>query len=776
MKKLLKLILCSLLAVTLLACSSKDKLTDGTYTSLQTGYGGEVVVTLTIEKGKIATVELIGNKETPSIGIAAFEDLERAILKAQSAKIDLVSGATVTSRAVAAGVQDCLDQAAGKTEKKTVAMADGVYTAKAWGFATNYAVTVEVEVKDNKMISIEVVDHGETEPILNTAIEKMIPKMILEQSVKVDAITGATTSSNAIKLATEDCLIQAIEAKGGSASDVSVFYKMTKYSDEEVVIDTDIVVVGMGGSGLAAATTAAETLYNKYGQDSSKVKVFAIDKAGKYGGTSATTTSPMSINPSYFVDQNNGEDYVDADELKAAWLAYTEGDAKEWAIDVMMERSGESVDYLIEKGFIFGAPTQGLSEPYRVCVNYGGGFGTSKTEIGTYFDKLVDEFVDYGGEYMIEVEATDLIQDADGAIVGVIAKGADGTSYTINAKAVILATGGFAGSAEMTQKYLSDEYYPLSPGEWKVYGMTQNDGKMIQAAIDKGAATYNIGVPPVSHIGVAVNIMRDYPIITIEGSFDFWTGRESTTSLNDLTMMMAIAPNALAVNRDGVRFVDETTLAVYSNWQAGSSFYTIWSKEMIDEIVNIGLRFQSIGIFINQGGLPALTPIPEAYEVLDTAVKNGIAIKADSLEELASKLNIDPSVLAKTVSDYNAYCDTKVDPVDGIIKSETVYGIGGPVVTDQDTFQKVEGEGPYYAIVGAPWIYSTVGGLDINENFQVLTSSGRPIKGLYAVGTDSMGVLFTEKKEYVAYGGAAQGWAFTSGYLAGPIVAVEVSK
>ncbi|MDD2592252.1 MAG: FAD-binding protein [Erysipelotrichaceae bacterium] len=776
MRKVLKLVLCVLLGVSLLACSKEGQLTDGSYSSKQVGYGGEITITLTIEDGKIATVDLVGDDETASIGQAAFADLKEAIIKAQGSKIDLVSGATVTSNAVVAGVNDCLQQASGNTEKQKVALTDGTYTAQAWGFATNYPVTVEVTIADNKMVSIAVIDHGETEPILNSAIEKMIPEMIKLQSVKVDATTGATTSSNAIKLATEDCLKQALVASNESEDKISAFYVASLKSDEEVVINTDIIVVGMGGSGLAAATTAAETLYEKYDQNTDKVKVFAIDKAGKYGGTSATTTSPMSINPSYFVEQNDGNEYVDADQLKAAWMDYTEGDAKEWAIDVMMEESGNAVDYLIEKGFIFGAPEQGLSEPYKICVNYGGGFGTPKTEIATYFDKLVDEFVGYGGEYMIEVEATDLIQDESGAIIGVIAKGADGTEYTINAKAVILATGGFAGSSEMTQKYLSDEYYPLSDGEWNVYGMLQNDGKMIQAAIDKGAATYNIGVPPVSHIGGANKIMRDYPITTIEGSFDFWTGRESTTSLNDLPMMLAIAPNSLAVNREGVRFADETALSSYANWQAGSSFYTIWSSEMIDEIVNTGLRFNTLGIFINQGGLPALTPIPEAYDVLDTAVNNGIVVKADSLEELAVKLDIDATVLSKTVSDYNKYCDTRVNPVDGIVKSETVFGISGPIETDQDTFQKVEGEGPYYAVIGAPWIYSTVGGLDINESFQVLTSSGEAITGLYAVGTDSMGVLFTEKKEYVAYGGAAQGWAFTSGFLAGPIVAEEVSK
>ena len=85
--------------------------------------------------------------------------------------------------------------------------------------------------------------------------------------------------------------------------------------------------------------------------------------------------------------------------------------------------------------------------------------------------------------------------------------------------------------------------------------------------------------------------------------------------------------------------------------------------------------------------------------------------------------------------------------------------------------------GPYYAVIGAPYCYSTCGALDINENFNVLKADGEtPINGLYAVGTDSMGVLFTEKKPYVTFGGGAQGWAFTSGYLAGEIISEYVSE
>ena len=75
MRKVLKLVLCVLLGVSLIACSKEDQLTDGSYSSTQVGYGGEITITLTIEDGKIATVDLIGDDETVSIGQEAFADL-----------------------------------------------------------------------------------------------------------------------------------------------------------------------------------------------------------------------------------------------------------------------------------------------------------------------------------------------------------------------------------------------------------------------------------------------------------------------------------------------------------------------------------------------------------------------------------------------------------------------------------------------------------------------------------------------------------------------------
>lgn len=776
----MKRILAILTAIMLMAtmCTgmalAESALTDGTYTAEQQGFGGPVTVTVTIEGGAVADVAITGDLETEGVGAAALEPLAEQVKAAQSAEIDGVSGASVTSGAVKAALLEIFAQASGAGEVE-LAIADGSYQAQAWSFSTNYPLNLTTTIEGGKITGIEVGENGDTEIILNTAIENLIPAMIENQSVKVDSITGATVSSGAIKTAVEDCLNQAIAAANGDTAGITAFYSVPEKSTATETLSAKLLVVGMGGAGITTATRAVEALYDAYDGDTSKIDVLMIDKTAKYGGTSVTTTSPMSINPSYFVEKNDGQEYVDAAALKAAWMEYTEGDAKEWAIDYMMESSGDAVDYLIGEGFMFGAPAQGLSDPYLICCNYGDTFAISKSVVQTYFDSIMDNYIAKGGRYMLQTEATSLIVDENGKVTGVNAVGADGTTYVINADYVVSATGGFAGNGEMEDKYLSDEYYNLSGGgRWNVFGMAQNDGKLIESAIENGAATYNIGMPPVSHIGGAYKIMHEFPIIEQDYP-DIWTGKNATMSLNDIPMMLAVAPNSLAVNRQGVRFQDETTLSAYGNWSAGAYFYTIWSDAQIKAIQEKGLQFGTIGIFINQGGWPANTPIPEIYDILEKGIEMDYIYKADSIEALAAEIGVDAETLKTTVADYNSYCDTKENPPQGIEKCPVIYDLSGnPMEGDYNVYEKVEGDGPYYAVKGAPWIYSTTGALDVDEQFHVLKTDGNVFDGLYAVGTDCLGVLFTEKKEYVTYGGADQGWAFTSGFLAGANLAETI--
>jgi fumarate reductase flavoprotein subunit len=120
--------------------------------------------------------------------------------------------------------------------------------------------------------------------------------------------------------------------------------------------------------------------------------------------------------------------------------------------------------------------------------------------IAGYFDHLLSDFECLGGRYLLETEALELLVDDEGKVCGAKARRYDGLTYIIRAKAVVIGTGGFAGSAELTTELLQEDYFPLK-GKWRLVGMHQNDGKMIRSALLNGAGTYNISVAPITHIG-----------------------------------------------------------------------------------------------------------------------------------------------------------------------------------------------------------------------------------------------------------------------------------
>ena len=140
------------------------------------------------------------------------------------------------------------------------------------------------------------------------------------------------------------------------------------------------------------------------------------------------------------------------------------------------------------------------------------------------------------------------------------------------------------------------------------------------------------------------------------------------------------------------------------------------------------------------------------FDILDYAVSEGVAWKADTLEELAGQLEMDPETLQATYTAYNEAVSTGVDEQ---------FGKG------VDYLMPI-GEGPYYAVKVLPAPYASGGGLDVDTQLRVLMDDHiTPIQGLYALGCDSMGVLLNRTKNYASFGGTAQGWSLTSGYLAG---------
>jgi uncharacterized protein with FMN-binding domain/succinate dehydrogenase/fumarate reductase flavoprotein subunit len=738
-----------------------------TYTGTAPGFGGDITVTITVDNGRITACTAEGHQETLGIGTRALERLPQAIAAAGSVDVDVVTGATATSNAIILAASQALAKAADQASLPPVRMKPGTYTAQGRGFSLREKISVDVTVNEEKIIGIKVdPDNGETPPILQWVIDKLIPRMLAYQSVTIDAITGATASSAGVREAVVKAVTEALAAGGSDAAAMEHFYNKPPVSIAKETLDVDVLVVGLGGSGVTCALRAAECMYDAMGQDASKVNVLAIDKAGKYGGTSSITHDTMAINaPRLKQKFNDGKDYVDAVAFKEDWIKYTRGDVKEDLLDMFFAESGKLIDWLhFDHGFLFGEPTTGFTETDIWRIKHqapeGKGYGNYQAEVGVYYDNLMKDYEKLGGKYMLETVAYELIYDQTAnRVKGVKARCWDGTEYTINAKAVVLATGGFIGNPDMHEKYFSNEYFPLK-GKWNVYGMRQNDGKMVQAAIDIGAGTWNIDMVPMVHVAGGEQILTKYDVHKIEGETDFWTFRTATWSLNDVPIIMTTAPNVIQLNQEGKRFFDES--AIFQTWRAGPKFYTIWSEDQIKKIEQEGFTHTVSNPFIGQGGVPAGRPVPEIHDILQTCMDMGFVYKGDTLDEVASRLGMNANNLKETIARYNQACAKGVDEEFG---------------KDAKYLDPISGDGPFYAVVGASYPYSTCGALDVNPKLQVLKEDGiTPINGLYAVGTDSMGGLFTNKTCYVTYGGAAQGWAFTSGKVAGENVVDFVLK
>ena len=401
----------------------------------------------------------------------------------------------------------------------------------------------------------------------------------------------------------------------------------------------------------------------------------------------------------------------------------------------LIDGSGETLDWMIANGFAFDPARGFVGGKWGIFAPYSG----NKEQTEQFFANAYERYEkELGGQYLLETEATELLME-DGKVAGVTAVRQDGAKVIVHAKAVILATGGFGGSSEMQEEYLGEA--------WRLYGMAQNDGAGIRMALSAGAAAYNIDMPPMSHF------VAPYMIMT---SFE-------TPMDNDIPYALVCSGEVMAVDQTGTRFTAENGLAMNA-YKNGAKYYTILSAEQIGILREQGFSQAASGRYLSQGGVPENTPLANIDAVLEQGISMGLIYKADTLEGLVEAIGNEKMTLdnvAASISQYNEAADGGEDPLGKA--PELFERLGG-----------VNPESEYYiAVTGAPYIYSTCGGVEVNEDMQVLDESGNAIAGLYAVGTDSMGVMFTNTKGYTNYGGVAQGYAFFSGKTAGAHAAAQ---
>lgn len=753
-----------------------DDAAEKTASATAKGFGGDITVTLTVntEKGLITDAQIVGDAETPGVGGRAVAEMPAQYVEAGSLEVDGVTGATVSSNAIKNAARIAYNKAMGIVTDAAIHMAPGKYTAGALGYWGIWELPVTVTVNETAILKIETPEdrfaHGEAEVILQSAKDKLIPRIIESQSLEVDSIAGATASSNAIKLAVDKALREALAAGGTDESAVDYFHKApaAAAASEVEELDTDILVVGMGNGGLFAFRNAIEKMQEINGHK--LCSVMAIEKAGKVGGKSALCHEFNAVNPPKYKEMfNNGEDYVDAEAYKKTWLDFTMGadgvqKAKPEMIELFVEKSGDTIDWLFDRGWRFGSldpsPMAGGIVSFNSVL-------LSNVDTGTYedrragVDKFYKSFLAFceaeGGKYMLETEAYEILTEGD-RVTGVKARNnVTGQEYLIHCKALIMGCGGFASNPEMLTNLLD----PKWAGPRKVLGTGMDDGKMMQAALNIGAGTWNIEMSPnIMHVGID-HWLTKYPVNQLEGTLDGRTGRVKTQTLNDIPLGLGISSDCLVVNTKGERYVNEEMLIRFGlvltedscpAFRSGTHYYAVYSKDRLQDIAENG--FTAIPKWEGycwQGGTAMKTPLPEVFDCLDACIAEGMAFKGDTIEDLATQLGMDPAVLAGTLEAYNACAEAGEDPEFG--KSAENL--------------KPYNEGPFYAVEMKNVTFGTVGGLDVDTNIRVLKADHKtPIEGFYAIGLDSHGVLLTPEHNYIGFGGVAQGWYATSGLLA----------
>lgn len=285
---------------TSVAAAESGIYTPGTYTGEADGFGGKVTVTITTDENSITDVTVTGDNETASIGGAALEQLVEQIKTAQSAEIDGVSGATVTSTGVKEAAQAAINAAKGEAAAEDVALSytPGTYTGTAEGY--NGPVALDVTFSDSAITDIQINSEAETGHVGTPAYDIMFADAIEANGSGVDSVSGATFTSRAVKEALNDAAEQA------GVSSIDAFKKNTVVHEaqDDVDVTYDVVVVGGGGAGMGAAAQAAQN----------GDTVLVIEENAEIGGNTLVSGGAFQSVMPYLV-----WDAADPDAKSAVW-------------------------------------------------------------------------------------------------------------------------------------------------------------------------------------------------------------------------------------------------------------------------------------------------------------------------------------------------------------------------------------------------------------------------------------------------------------------------
>ena len=515
--------------------------------------------------------------------------------------------------------------------KSTSAGVSGDFTGTAKGMGGDVTVTLTLE--DGKITDCIAEGKDETPGIGTLALEQLPAQIAETGSIAVDGVSTATITSDAIK----EAAAAALTAAGLNADDYKIEVKADETKAEDSTVDADVVIVGAGGAGMTAAITAA-------GEGKS---VVILESQPMVGGNSVRATGGMNAGKTVYQDENEFAEGAGVEKtLKAAAEKYADNEtitalaatvAEQWAayqanptgyfdsvelmeldtmiggkgvndpalVETLCSNSADAIDWLGEQGITLhsvssfgGASVKRIHRP----VNAEG----KTVSVGSYMIPLLEENCEKAGvQMMLNTTATEILTDDNGAAVGIKATGASGETITINAKAVVLTTGGFGANLDMVV-----EYKPELKGF-----MTTNAPGILGQGIKMAQA---IGADTV-----------DMDQIQIHPTVEANTAALITEGLR--------GDGAVLINAEGKRFIDEVgtrdVVSAAEIAQTGSYSWLVVDQAMAD-----------------------------ASSVIQGYIKKGYTFEGKTYEELAEQIGVDGAALAETMNTWNGYVEAKNDP------------------------------------------------------------------------------------------------------------------
>lgn len=534
------------------------------------------------------------------------------------------------------------------TASGALAMTAGTYEAEGTGIGGT--VKVAVTVSETAIEKVEVLAHSETAGICDPAIERIPAAIAEKQSLAVDTVAGATITSRAILEAAE----AALTAAGADIEALKTPVAEEAAPGQTIEKTVDVVVLGAGGAGVAAAIEAVDA----------GASVALLEKMPQIGGTTATSQGMIGAYESKFTKERDV--HYTFEEMYGNLMSNASYRLDPELTAVTIEKSGETIDWMADRlGMNF----------YDVIVGYGplqmmhlveGAGGAMKTAMEA---ALSGSSVDL----MLETRATEILMNEDGSVRGVKATcGAD--TVIVYAKAVVVATGGYANNPELTARL-----DPEKAGTWGI-GFPGATGDGIIMASNVGAA--------LTHTGDMMCVLKDYEIMSEHNGTSATANVSSFISRNNTVLLAA----------NGKRFVDEKDIG-YMTQKLNSPVFDQMHRD----------------------GLGYVWAISDKASLEAKGVKRGLEmefITADTFEELAEKMELDVDTVVETLTNYNAYCETGHDPEFGRLLLEKL-------------------EAPYCAVKVVPCEIITYGGIARNVNAEVIRADGTVIPGLYTAGEAS---------------------------------------